>query len=548
MTASFTLLQLMGAVALLIWGLRMIRTAAERAFGSGLDCHLRCVAGSPTRAFLFGTAGAAVLQSSTALVLLATGFVARARVPLVAGLAIALGADLGSAVAARILSLDIAPVAPAALLVGCVVFQVADSKRRRNLGRALLGLGLVLMALGQIVAVGAQVQAAEPVQVLVGAIAGEPALAILLAAGLTWLMHSSLAMVLLIASLAATGVIGGSAALYMLLGANLGAALPALVGALAELPAGRRVPLGNLVFRSAGVLATIWWVDALHAALASQGVSGGTMVILGHLGFNAALGLIALPLVPAMARLLEWAVPAADQTQNSRAVPRYLDRAALATPVRALANARREGLRLADLVQEMVDASEAALSPLSPADRLAAISATEEDVDALNNAIKFYVTELTRAPLSMDHSRQAHSVIAFATNMEHIGDIVHRNINRLAGRKARLGVDFSDEGAAEISEIYERVREAMQTATSAFMADDEVLAEQLIAQKRDFRAEELSANHRHLERLREGNEASIDTSAIHLDLLRDLKGIHSHLTAIAYTIIQREAPDFRRSA
>lgn len=543
MSATLTLLNVLGAVALLLWGLRMVRTAAERALGRDLDRHLRRVAGSRLRAVLFGGVGAATLQSSTALVLLGAGFVARARLSLAAGLALALGADVGTAVAAQILSLDIYEIIPVLLLAGYGMFQWGGSKRWRHAGRAALGLGLILTALSLIVEATSGLGDSQTIAVLLGALGDDPVLAVLLAALVTWLVHSSLAVVLMIASLATAGTIAGPAVLYLVLGANLGAALPALTASLAEPMAARRVPAGNLLFRGLGVLCLAAAAGWFHDLLAAQGASPRAVAVLGHLAFNLALVLAALPFTGAVARLLERLMPGAPEIERPRAAPRHLADSALAEPRLALGNARREAVRLAELVQEMLDESEAALAPDCTPERLAAIGRAEEDVDALNNAIKFYMTELTRARLDQEESRQAHVVIAFATNMEHIADVVERDIRHAAERKRRDGLAFSEEGRAEIADLYARVREAMRLAVSAFMADDEDLAEQLIADKRSFRDEEQAANQRHLERLRAGNAASIDTTAIHLDLLRGLKRVHSHLTAIAYAMSDRRAGD-----
>lgn len=539
MSASLILLKVLGAVALLLWGLRMVRTAAERALGANLDRHLRRVAGGRLRAFAFGAVGAATLQSSTALVLLSAGFVAKARLTLAAGLAVALGADVGTAIAAQILSLDIAEVIPALLLLGYVMFQWNISKRGRSIGRACIGLGLMLTALAMIVDVSGELRTSQTVPLLIEALSDEPTLSILLAALLTWVVHSSMAVVLMIATLTTTGAISGPAALYLLLGANLGAAIPALVASMSEPMAGRRVPVGNLLFRGTGVLCLVWFVPWFYANMSSADLDDKAIVILGHLAFNLSVAFVALPFTGVVSRFLGRVLPSIPELERPRAAPRHLHESALDDPSRALGNARREALRLADFVQEMLDDSEEALSPDAQPERIAAIGVIEDEVDSLNNAIKFYVTELTRAKLTHDQSRQAHSVISFATNMEHIADVVDRSIRRLADRKRKANLAFSQEGAAEISDIYDHVRESMQLAVSAFMADDEDLAEQLIANKQTFRDDEQAANQHHLDRLREGNAASIDTSAIHLDLLRDLKRIHSHLTAIAYTITDR---------
>lgn len=539
MTASLALLDLLGAVALLLWGLRMVRTAAERALDRRLERALGRIAGNRAGAFGFGLCGAAVLQSSTAMVLLVAGFAGRGRIATAGALAVALGADLGTALAAQILVLDIRDLAPAAILAGLVLFRLEPSKGIRDAGRGLIGFGLVLTALHLILGVAATMRESETIGVLLGAIAGEPPLAILLAALIAWLAHSSLALVLLIASLAGAGMMTLPAALFLVLGANLGAALPAFVATLAAPPGARRVAAGNLLFRGTGVLAVALLAGPfLH--LVPEGVLGADRAaMLFHLAFNAALALAGLALAPAAARLLARLLPDPSAAERAGAAPRHLDPAALGDPRRALGLARREALRLAELVEDMLRASEAAFARGAGGEPLATITAREAEIDRLNTAIKLYVTELSRAALSAEESRQALSVISFATNMEHAGDIIDGNIRRLAERKRKGGLEFSEAGAAELARIFAQVREALHGITAAFMADDEGLAGQMIAEKHRFRDAELAATAQHLERLRERNVASMETSGIHLDLLRDLKRVHSHLTAIAYSITER---------
>lgn len=539
MSPSLQLLNLVGAVALLLWGLRMIRTAAERALGSNLDRRLGWLGRSRPRAFLAGLGGAVVMQSSTAVVLLLSGLVSGGRLALAGALAAALGADLGSAIAARILALDIREIAPAAVLTGYVLFQLGTGKGMRNGGRALIGLGLVMLALRQVGQVAAEATHSDGLRVVVEALAADPVLAIIGGTLLVLATYSSIAVVLLVATLAQAGLLAGPAALQLVLGANLGAALPALISALSGGPAMRRLPLGNLIFRAGGVLAAAPAAAGVHRLLGGAGLGDAEIALAGHLAFNLALGLAGLPLAGAVARLVTRLQPVPPALVRPAHEPRHLDRAALANPGQALIAARREAVRLSELVHEMLDHSRAALAPGADEAPLLAMDAAEEAVDRLHNAIKFYVTELSRRPLSGEQSRQAQVIIAFVVNMEQIGDILHRNIRRLAERKRRLKVEFSPAGQTEIAEIYDRLDRVMHMTVAAFMADDEALAEEVIAQKREFRDDELQANQRHLERLRAGNEASIETSAIHLDLLRDLKRVHSHLVAIAHSILER---------
>jgi phosphate:Na+ symporter len=539
LSVSMALLHLLGGVAILLWGLRMVRTAATRGLGGQLRVLLLRVTRSQPKAFLFGSGASFILQSSTAAILLLASFVGKGFITLPAALAAALGADLGTALAVQVLRLDLAFAAPAAALLGYVLFRLAGSKRLKNIGRALLGLGFILVALKLIVGASAPMRSSEVLVDALGALSNEPVLAVLLAAALTWLSHSSLAVVLLIAALASSGVIGGTLGLALIGGVNLGAALPAVLATSASPPCERRVAVGNLVFRGCGVLLLLPFIAPAQEIFDSMDLSAGATVAMQHLAFNVLLAILALPLTHPAARLLNRLVPERPETLFAAMQmrgPRRLDDAALLSPEQAIANAQREALRMADRVYDMVECSISAFD-MKAGVEASAISALDDQVDAFNNSIKFYLAEIARKELSPEESARCMKIFNFVTNMEHIGDVVDGNVMKLAERMRKTNRSFSKEGRAEIEALHARIVANLQMATNVFMSDDEDLAEHLIEEKRTFRDLDRDATQRHLERLRLGNAVSMETSSIHVDLLRDLRRINSHAAAIAYSVL-----------
>jgi phosphate:Na+ symporter len=162
----------------------------------------------------------------------------------------------------------------------------------------------------------------------------------------------------------------------------------------------------------------------------------------------------------------------------------------------------------------------------------------DNTVDRLDEAIKFYVTKLTRASLDEREGRRAMEIISFTINLEHIGDIIDKNLTELAGKKIKRRIEFSEEGAAELAAFHKRILESLRLAFSVFMSGNVDEARRLIAEKAQVRGAELAAAERHFERLREGRPQSIETTSLHLDVLRDLKRIHSHICSVAYPVIE----------
>ena len=252
-----TLLQLAGYVALLLWGVHMVQTGVQRAFGAKLRGFLGEALRNRFKALLAGVGVTAILQSSTATGLMVTGFAAGGLVDLVPALAVMLGANIGTTLIVQLLSFNVSDFAPALILIGVLMFRRA-SAGPRDFGRVLIGLGLILMALSEFVGLVTPYEDVPNLKMFMGAVSTQPMLDVILAAGLSWAAHSSVAVVLLIMSFGGSGLVPPEAAFAMVLGANLGTAInPLLEGATGADPAGKRVPLGNLLNRLLGVVAAL---------------------------------------------------------------------------------------------------------------------------------------------------------------------------------------------------------------------------------------------------------------------------------------------------
>jgi phosphate:Na+ symporter len=538
MDTTLTLVDLAGSVALLLWGVHMVQSGVQRAFGPHLRRFLSRTLRGRFSAFLAGLGVTAVLQSSTATGLMVSSFAAGGLVDLVPALAVMLGANVGTTLIVQLLSFDIGRVAPLFVLVGVVLFRRSFASRTRDLGRVAIGLGLMLFALEQLLALLTPYEDVPSLRLLMGAIATQPVIDVIIAAAMTWAAHSSVATVLLTMSLAAQGVVPPHAAFALVLGANLGSALnPLLEGAPGGDPRAKRVPIGNLLNRAVGVvlgLALLGWIGPW---LVTVEPDAARAVADFHTLFNLAIAAIFLPLLRPFAGLLVRMLPAraaaADPSQ-----PVYLNNAARETPAIALADAAREGLRMADVLQAML---RGALDAIDHGDRkqVATTKGLDDVLDRLNRAIKTYLTELDPDLLDDDDSRRLSEILAFITNLEHAGDIVERSLMALAAKRLRRGLAFSVEGQAEIRAMLERLAGNVHTAAAVFMTDDARAARALLGEKEVFRDLEARATETHFARVRAGRVESVETSALHLDVLRDLKRINAHVAAAAYAVLEK---------
>ena len=530
-------LDLLGGVALLLWGLHMVHSGVVRAFGSDLRHLLNVALRNRFSAFLAGILVTALLQSSTATGLMTTSFAAGGLVALVPALAIMLGANVGTALIVQVLSFNVSAVAPVLLLVGIIAFRRGGRTRTRDLGRVAIGLGLMLLALHILLDTLAPAEQAPQVHELFAVFTSQPIVCVFLAAILTWAAHSSVAVVLLVMSLAYSQFITPVGALALVLGANLGSAInPVLEGSKSADPASRRVPIGNLLNRVIGVAATLPLLPQIVEIFGRFQLDPARMTAEFHLAFNVALALIFIGLLDGMAWLLMRILPEQKKPADP-AAPLYLDETAIDTPSVALACAARETLHMGDIVETMLRDS---ITAVMADDRklVAQISRMDNIVDRLDEAIKFYVTKITRESLDDRDGRRAMEIIAFAINLEHIGDIIDKNLMELAAKKIKHRYQFSKEGAAELVAFHQRTLDNLKLAFGVFMSGDIKVARKLLAEKAALREAELSAAENHLARLREGRPESIETSSLHLDILRDLKRIHSHICSVAYPVLE----------
>lgn len=538
MNIVYSMVELAGTIALMLWGIRMVQTGVQRAFGARLRGFLATTLDNRLKAFLAGMGVTTVLQSSTATGLMVTGFAAGGLIGLVPALAVMLGANVGTTLIVQVLSFDVTAIAPALILTGFVMFQRMTAAPR-DFGRVLIGLGLVLMSLHQFILLLEPYEHISGMRSLLDALSAQPILAIILAAGLTWAVHSSVAVVLLVMSFAAQDMLSLPTAIALILGANLGTAInPLLEGATGNNPASRRVPIGNLLNRVVSIVLGLVLLRPVGNLLMTIEPTPARAVADFHTAFNVISALLFLPVLKPYAALLRRFLPdridPADPSQ-----PRYLDKGVQEIPALALGAATREALRMADVLRGMLEGFRDALD--KPDRRqIDEIKRADDILDSLNGAIKTYLISLDPGALSEQDNQRVTEILTFVTNIEQAGDIIDRNLLGLASKRMKRGLAFSRRGKQELLDLADSLIANTQQAASLFVTGDARAARILANEKEAFRQSEDSGTLAHFERLRSGRVETAETSALHLDLLRDMKQVNSHLVAAAaYPVLER---------
>ncbi len=531
-----TLLNILAGIALLVWGTYLVRTSILRVYGAELRRFLSVNVDNRFMALLAGLGVTSLLQSSTATALLTTSFAGSGLIATAPALAIMLGADIGTSLAAVFLSRDLSWLSPLLIFVGVIVFLSKQRTSAEHLGRVGIGLGLMMLALQLIVAAARPLTQTVGVKAIFTTISGDPLLDLVIAAAVTVLAYSSLAVVLLVATLTASQVIGLDTALPLVLGANIGSGALAVLMTLKSSAEVRRVPLGNLLFKLAGALLTIPFIRLIANYGADSGFAEAQIVIAFHLVFNIGLAALCIPLIRQTAELTHRLLPSAPVAQDeSRA--KHLDPHALPTPSLALTCAAREALRIGDFVEQML----MALGRLMHDNHRASadeIRRLDDVVDSLYKQVKFYLTQVSRTPMGERESRKWTDIISFTINLEQVGDIIEKSANDVVHKNIDRNRNFSEAGTQELCDLHGRLLTNLRLAMNVFINNDVADAQTLLAEKVKFRELELVNYDKHLARLADHTVQSIETSSLPLDLMRDLKRINSHFCSVAYPILE----------
>ena len=540
MSPYLLLLHLAGAIALLLWAVRMVRTGVERSQEPALKRVLRQSGGGRIRAAGIGAAIAVVLQSSTAVALLAAGFAASGALTLATGLALMLGADLGSSLVVQILSIDLHWLTPLLLLAGAGLFFKGTSRELKQAGRIVIGIALILVSLRMVGEATAPLREADFLPAVIGYLQNDILTAFLIGAVFTWVVHSSVASVLLIATFAAQGLVPLELGVSLLCGANLGGGLIAVGLTRTSAVEARRIAWGNLTFRGLGAVIALLVFHLLEPPATLLGDSAARQVVNFHLAFNAILLVICLPLTGVVAGLIEKLVkpkPTPGELLNPLAeATSCLDQAVIGMPALALASATRELLRMAEIIERMLQPLMELYETGDP-EKIKQARALEKAVDQAQSEIKLYLAKIDYTGEA--EAQRGHELSNFAINLEYVGDAISKTLLKLAETRRDQKLSFSPEGWRELNELHHRVMGNMALALNVLVSKDRESARQLLLEKAAVSEAERASYGQHLTRLRSGTAQSMETSNIHLETVRALKTINSLFASVAYPILQQ---------
>lgn len=541
MTAGTTvIIELLGGVAMLLWGVRMVRTGIMRGWGDRLKQFIQHRLGNNISAFAAGGMATAVLGSATAMALIVAGLAGSGAIGTSIGLAVLLGADVGSALISALFASSSSYAlwgSPLLLFAGYATFSASSEFRPHNVGRILIGFGLMLMSLKLIVGATVPLREASLFHEALTAIGREPILAFLTGAVLAWLCHSTLAVILLVASFLANGSLDVTGALSFILGVNCGGGLPAVSATLQLPPEARRLPLANLFCRGTVSIVLLAFVNRIAPYVTALPFGLIEQAVLFHAGFNFLTAMIYLPFTRQVSRLMRRVVPDQKMAPDNLSSPRYLDQMALATPSVALSNAALETVRMSELLDRMFDTAIVALRSGS-LETLKELKTLDEKLNRYQSSVHGYLSDLTQSELEKNDTKRALEIMLYASNLEHAGDVIHLNLADRIKAKAKQSISFSVQQHASLDDLCLIIGHSLRLATGVLTSNDIDGAKRLIEQKNAFRSLENKIIDEHFRDSGKARGASLRKSALFVDMIRDLHRINSHIVSAGYPIIE----------
>ena len=525
---------LVGGSMLLLYGVKLVTNAMERALGARLRLAMMSLARRPLAAFVSGIVVTLVTQSSTATASVMVGLVNAQLVPLAAAVIMLLGAAVGSTLVVQLLAFHVTDYALEFLGLAAAFALCTQRTALRDIGRGVFSFGLVLVGLAMIDASSTPIATSSITNAIMQTLSQSPVVLVLLGILLAAVFVSSIAAIGIVMVLAAGGALPLTAALAVTLGANIGTTLTPLLTALNRGSiVGRR--LGFIYFgtRLVGVALALVLLNPLAALLTRLLPNPATQVALTHLGFNLILAIIFVPLAGYVADLATKLLP--EPEAEKKAGSRYLDPNALTLPAIALGQAMREILRMADLAVEMLQLSIQAFED-GAKDLPKRIGALDDQLDDLETAIKQYLIQLKDESLTDEQSRRELALLQISTELEAIGDIVDRQLMRLARRKRRKQIAFSQEEWEDIVAYHREVVGLLQQALAGLAAQDSTIADEVLSRRQWLNQIKRDIQLRHLQHLSSGSPTSLNASAIHLEMVSAMSRILSHTCSIARAV------------
>ncbi|NLL71025.1 MAG: Na/Pi cotransporter family protein [Epulopiscium sp.] len=534
-----------GGFGLFLYGMQVMAQGLQKSAGSRMKRLLEVLTKNHFMGILVGAAVTAIIQSSSASTVMVVGFVNAGLMNLNQAVGVIMGANIGTTITSWIVSsaewmkfLSPSQLAPIAIAVGVVFMIFAKKKSLRQIGEILAGFGILFLGLDMMGTAAKPLRGSKVLQDAFVILGHNPILGILAGAAVTVIIQSSSASVGILQTLAAAALVPWNAAVYIILGQNIGTCVTALMSSIGANKTAKRAAYIHLLFNVVGsvvfaIVAVIYfyWINPVLG----QTMINMTDISIVHTAFNILNTLMLFPFANGLVYLSGKLVSNMDEEEDE-SVLRHLDDRIIETPSFAIENAIKEVIRMGNIAEDNTRLSMESLFEKDEK-KIEQVFRREKSINSLEKAITNYLIKISNSSISEEQHNYVTGLFHTINDIERVGDHAE-NIVELAQLHIEEGIILSDTARTELKVMFEATIECFETALRARKNNDVILAQNVLAQEDrvDQMEEELRSSH--IERLAK-NECSATAGVVFLDVISNLERISDHASNIAMSVLDQ---------
>jgi len=566
---------LFGGLAFFLYGMGKMSDGMKKTAGNRMRRILAALTKNRIMALTVGAFVTMVIQSSSATTVMLVSFVQAGLMNFTQSLGVILGADIGTTVTAQLIAFKLTDYALLMIAIGFGMQMVAKKDDLKNIGEIILGFGILFYGM-KLMSDTMSPLRDYPVFIDVMQQLKHPFMGILAGTVFTALVQSSSASTGVVIVLAHQGLISLETGIPIIFGANIGTCVTAGLASINTSREAKRVALAHVLFKIAGVLIFLFWIPGFANLIRSISETFSSdvarQIANAHTIFNVSLGIVFLPFVPFFSNLIEKLLPDKEGPVSIEIKTKYLDETSITPPAMAIELARRELSHMAEILGRMLrgviipfisdkkwimneqdisdEEKEALIKEIPIRDErhpnltlFEALDMREDYVDFLNDRVHEFLIKITKHESSVEQANELYGMISIASDMESIGDLIHRNLLKLIEKKNTLDEDFSVEGKEELMIYHDKVCRQIDRLAEAFAERDVDKARRIMGRERKYLDLEAQYRIKHLERVRHEEMNSVQTHEVHMELMDVLKQIVVYSSNIAKTFLMKCYPE-----
>jgi len=544
------IMNLLGGLALFLYGMSKMSDGMKKAAGNRMRNILAALTKNRVIALIVGAFVTMIIQSSSATTVMLVSFVQAQLMSYAQALGVIMGANIGTTITAQLVAFKLTDYALGMITVGFIMTMFSKRETFKHFGEALLGFGILFFGMYLMSDAMKPLRDYQPFQDLMIGLEN-PWFGLLIGALFTGLIQSSSAFTGIVITLAMNGLITLEAGIPLILGANVGTCITAGLASIGTIRDAKRVAIAHVLFNIGGVLIFIWFIPYLADFVRTLSSDTPRQIANAHTIFNITVGIVFLPFTTLLAKLVYKILP--DKEIEKGVIPTtwHLDNSQISHPAIAIGLVQSELSRMTKIVARMLRAIIHPFTTDDPGEDeiylklsiLEGIDMREDKIDFLDEKVVNYLLQIGRQELSNQQMSEVYAMISIANDLESIGDVIHRDMLPLVEKRRQLDSDFSEEGKKELKAYHVKMSKQMSRLQDALSEMDPTMAKKILRKEEKYVILESDFRIRHVKRLRDEMEESLETHEVHVEFLDLLKQVSVHLANIAKTIMEIESSE-----